>query len=1226
MKRITIATTMFLMLVLGIFSCSQEEIALSPSGGDGESKTEKEVIFRLAAPKAPQTRAIGEQQENTINTVMVLAFKVEADGTETYEYSGIGQKASGNIEGSATQNFNVTLKIKDYKQRFVVIANAKDEVTPLTGDPSAWVGVEKDVMLSKLEVSLGSAGDKWKTISALNYTAFPMWGESGQIIIISSTTSLADAVPLLRMIAKIDVQLDETKSVTDKFKIKSVYLYNTNTKGHVVPSSASVTEEIRDSKRYLTVTDPTIPTDIASYSKRYLGPLAYTDFDTPGKTDIAMRGAIYTFETAAPTSGNMLEATCLVVGGNYSEDGGATWDTGESYYRVDFLEDDKKTFRDILRNHQYDVNIVDVKGRGHGTPDDAFKSKGVNMVVDVLDWDNSGMNNIEFDGDHYLSVNRDSLYFYSEGRAQQLKVMTDYPDGWTIDPVDKSPWITVTPVSGAVNSMTEIGVTTTQLNIPEDDRDGYFYITAGRLKKKIKIVQTATPELTIEVTPTSLVFRKSGGSPKSIVVTTYPDDATIYFTDAPSANPIVWLAGSGFPVSGSLNITTYTFQPEPNTSNNPLNSSVVVYVKGTDGTVVSRSVSVVQLATDLLFEVINSSPYPATSGTYTFTVNSDTDWRVYGVDDSYNMLGNWSNANNDAGNGQIFSFTLTQNDTWDVRKSKFLVSSTNPDFAGQYIEIEQNYVNPSIALDKSVLDFGFSTSTTTQSVMVTSNAKWKFTATGDFAGAVSSSTPDEGEVGGNHTYHSTNTSNAVFTPNAWTAATGTPAAGSTSSANLLFTTTDHNLAPASTANLTITRTVPAFFTLEAPSATTAARGGATITVNASTNAAWNASSTNPVIATADQTATGYGTKSAALVIPENTAWSTTTTQESRTITVSAQYDNNVGTISTPGGTFTVTQPGNYISAAWTDLAALSAYSPTNVTVALTGAFPAISVKAYDVTNNADIVIGTIAAGEPSNSAILTVTPNASWAARAVWMQYYHPGTGIWTNIGTTGVIQDGYNPTLSAAGTPVGSSFNVTVTGNGYAPTLELRYVIDNVLIGGNTQLAEGTGVRQQIVVIPENPSFTSTRDVVIQYNRGGTWIPIQSFTQPTGNLVLSNGAIVAVSNTAPMTWAEAMGLPLNYNSQIYKANDLSPIIPVVLTGCGAYAEPNAGVGSWRAPTREEGIELLEKMNLRDQSLWCVWESMTAPRAYYVSFNSLATSAGYSFTNKTVINPTRCVR
>ena len=278
-------------------------------------------------------------------------------------------------------------------------------------------------MLANLKVSLGQTEDRWKVISASDYTAFPMWGESGAEKITGSTNSLSMAIPMLRMIAKINVQLDETVSgLTNKFKMKSVHLYNTNTSGHVVPSIAAVKEEIRNtSQRYLFVEEPTVPSD-AVLSK---GPIEYTDFTAPGTPDVAMKGAIYTFETKAPSNEDRMKATCLVIGGLYGDD------TNETYYRVDFFESDGKTLRDILRNYQYVVNITDVKGRGHESVDVAYKSKSVNMVAEILYWNEAGLGNNVFDGQNILSVSQDSYFFSRDAKISKeednvLSIMTDY--------------------------------------------------------------------------------------------------------------------------------------------------------------------------------------------------------------------------------------------------------------------------------------------------------------------------------------------------------------------------------------------------------------------------------------------------------------------------------------------------------------------------------------------------------------------------------------------------------------------------------------------------------------------------------------------------------------------------------------------------------------------------------------------------------------------------------
>jgi hypothetical protein len=491
-----------LLLPVFLFSCTREEIDVNPPNSRGNgSATEKEIIFQMVVPhdaaQKPQTRSIGEKDENMISALTVLAFRVE-NNKETYDYSSVGQKSKDNADGSASQKFNVTVKLKEYPQRFVIIANAQTEVSVLIGEP-AWKGVEKNVMLANLEVAL-NAGDKWNTISASNYRTFPMWGESTPEVIVSTTSGLKNPISLLRMIAKINVKLDESVTgLTNSFKMKNVRLYNTNTKGRIVPDPKTITAN--------KATAPTIPNSVADYSKRHLGPIVYSDFNAPGKPDVAMLGAIYTFETASVAKDKATEATCLVIGGIYEND--AT----ETYYRVNIVEDDSITFRNILRNHQYIIKIVAVKARGYATPEEAFKSKAVNMIVNILDWDEGGLKDIVFDGQYFLSVNKRTFEFTREARTtadtdNRLLILTDYPGGWTIDKLITTTPEGTTPASwikpdryagtnpGKANDQVSMLI---EANNSGSTRNAYITIRAGRLQYKITVTQTVSSKISVDI-------------------------------------------------------------------------------------------------------------------------------------------------------------------------------------------------------------------------------------------------------------------------------------------------------------------------------------------------------------------------------------------------------------------------------------------------------------------------------------------------------------------------------------------------------------------------------------------------------------------------------------------------------------------------------------------------------------------------------------------------------
>ncbi|MEL5892694.1 BACON domain-containing carbohydrate-binding protein [Bacteroides sp. GD17] len=1173
MNSLKMKLLFWLVVSAAIFSsCSAEDENYSGHTSGTGKEIDVQVLFQMPAA-SPKTRAISEVDENLVEEIDVLAF--EPDGVDpskwVFSYSAQGHTIQDVAESNPTKSkkqFTVKLIKSDAPQTFVILANVRSELTALG---EIGKGADKDELLARLLYSRAGSwnanNDKDEDASDKNFDSFPMWGEV-EATLTDAVTRISD-VKLLRAIARFDVVLDNAVVTAGNFTLDEVYVYNSKNQGRIVPEPGN----LESLSKVKAATEPTgsINNDT---------PLFY---EVPSSMNTAFERTIYLFEAKGKDENESSKATCVVVGGTYGTDGKTT------YYRLDFLKKESTDtyYRDILRNHKYVMNIQSVTGSGYDTPDKAFKSKSFNMEAEVQEWDDSGMNNSIFDGHYQLTVNKDSLYFYSEGRARELKVYTDYPDGWTIE--DLPSWLTVTPSSGAAGDKVDIQVTADPHTIPMDDRESYFYITAGRFKQKIKVVQTVTPELTIDVNKNSLVFRKSGSSGgKSIIVTTYPNDANVYFTEVPGSNAIDWASG-GFPDSGYANITTYVFKPAKNESGSSKTTSVIVYVMGPDGTRASKTIDIMQLATDLLFNVTKQDYYPETAGTNTFSVDSDTDWYVYSVDDlGTGVVSNWSNTNNDKG-VTTYSFDLTINETWDNRKAIFKVASSDPDFAGQEIVIIQGHANPTIKLNVNALDFG--TSGDSKSVTVTSNAKWKYAvSTGNWANTVATASVAAGTESGNHTYQTTTGTNTVtFTPKAWTAAAGTPASGNTTAVGLQFTTTDHDPATASTANLTINRTVPAFFTLNTGN-TSAARAGQNIAVNVSTNAAWNATSTAGT-SIAAQAPAAYGTRSVNINIPANTTWA------SRTVTVSTKYGINTSSISTAKGSFAVTQTGYYISAASRNFAPSPSVA-TNANITLTGAYPQMNVRVLNVTANAQLAATTIAARESGagTSNNISVAANATWANRVLRIQYQHPVNG-WTPVGGD-VTQEGYSTTgLSRDNvTPIGGGFVITVRAQSYLPNLQLRAISGGTVVSTTQPTIAGgtTNLRTQTLTIGNNPP-PGAREVQVQYYHPiYGWTNLGSpFVQPEGNYVLTTGRIVALQDipsmygSATMTWTDAMGIPAEYTYKLFGGGMYyTPNMP---TGCGSYSEPGYPAGTWRLPTIDEVDEIAANN----------WASVAASKGYW---------------------------
>jgi hypothetical protein len=241
-----------------------------------------------------------------------------------------------------------------------------------------------------------------------------------------------------------------------------------------------------------------------------VGPLAYNDFGAPGVTDIAMRGAIYLFETAAKNAGNRLDETCIVVGGRYGAD---TYDT---YYRLDFFVQNTTTHMDILRNHRYLCNIKEVHGRGYPTVDDAYKARPSNMDVDIIVWDESTIRDIIFDGEYMLGVSENPFELTGDEHTLTsgeniLYVATDYPTGFTYTvwgnragtiPVS---WITNVATTDKGGNISEMRLVM-PANPDPFPRTAYIHITAGRLTYIVEVIQHINVPNTITVMPEEMIL------------------------------------------------------------------------------------------------------------------------------------------------------------------------------------------------------------------------------------------------------------------------------------------------------------------------------------------------------------------------------------------------------------------------------------------------------------------------------------------------------------------------------------------------------------------------------------------------------------------------------------------------------------------------------------------------------------------------------------------------
>lgn len=356
-------------LLLALASCTIEHDMGKPGGGgDGEAF----VKFSVWLPgSTPASRALTENNENHVQTIDILIF--EQGGDWVYNAGCSGSDIT--TDGGDPLKKSFTLKMRQGEYDMVMLANARELLSGMN-----LTGQSKSAVLAALNETVPTE-DKWVAdASDSEYIHIPMWGEIGYVTIDGNTQNLdAKDIHLTRMLARVDVQIASTAGT---FRLTSVDVYNYNTMGSLVPTATGSWNGTKS-------VSPNVPAG----STLTKGPLEYNNEDSKAEintTDNKCAMEIYLFEAENHTAGghstakDMLDRTCIVIGGIYGSD------PKPSYYRADFSTSKDNTgddVLDVLRNHHYTFNITKVSGSGHGTSEEAFEGANpIEFTVTVTDW------------------------------------------------------------------------------------------------------------------------------------------------------------------------------------------------------------------------------------------------------------------------------------------------------------------------------------------------------------------------------------------------------------------------------------------------------------------------------------------------------------------------------------------------------------------------------------------------------------------------------------------------------------------------------------------------------------------------------------------------------------------------------------------------------------------------------------------------------------------------
>ena len=662
---------------LFLTSCmvNEHEVDPRPEPGPQEGMAEISFMADLPVPKVVATRAVGSELENAIEDIYVLVFKTTGSGDLVYKGKGRSLDIGAGAVNDNKITFKATLPIGTAYD-FVVLANAEDYLDDIS--VSSGTSTKADVL--DLVKTLAT---KWG-VTSTTLDPIPMWGELKNTTL---ATTDSPTFSLARMLARVNVEYSPSSSSLDNFRLSSIYVYNYSTKGTLVPAASNwdSTEEI--------VTAPTAPD--SGYGKPLStarNPFIYTDITNFKKCadyiylfEAAQNGSVY---GPLATNDAWIENPCLVIGGKWSKDGGTTWPSTDSYYRVDFI---KKTFNSqgevisetwlpLLRNFSYNVTITEVSAEGYADPDVALRSAPLNVKANVLEWDEKNMEKIIFDGMYYLSVNKDEFVLQRNGSealladgSNAVKIKTDYltdndptdvNSGWHVEKIEYvsgtgTDWLALSPSAkpsgwepGDVND----AFFTFEDNPGPNNRTAVVWIKAGRLEypvyveQKILALDIEDKEGNDGVPIEEMIFdiRANGinviPTPKDFWVKWNPiaEEVAIEMEDPRVGYGFLPTNLSPNPQTQGWEITTgtgkqkYTVSPPMVTDADLLTDaiydkeSIFWFEVENNGEIERKGINIHQIYYNIK---VDTYGYRLDGGTYTMTVHSNTEWKITKIEE-----------------------------------------------------------------------------------------------------------------------------------------------------------------------------------------------------------------------------------------------------------------------------------------------------------------------------------------------------------------------------------------------------------------------------------------------------------------------------------------------------------------------------------------------------------------------------------------------------------------
>lgn len=442
-----------------------------PDNGRGTEVTpgtlgQQEAEIAIDIPEMMQStalRSLTKDQEGDAFAIRILAFTVPdggEDGDEIFAYEARPKSRPELRDGK----YYVTLQISQTTapQRLVLLANLPGGKLPAAVKEGATKKtIYESLVYDYAATGWKSDGEKDGAEKGKDYDLIPMWGESKAITVTAGAKTFGDyyyedgVIRLYRALARVDVgmKFDTTSTPGESlpetnrdmgaadernFDLKDVYVYHPAKSYRLAGNIKNI--EKADAK-YKAVR-PTLPEGVEYYTGKKADELKlhYTVDPNQGR----LVRSIYLPEADVVESAVVKEELdgnpCIVVGGiykgdNYNPEGRKN--TEKTYYRIDFVKakeegQDKAARLPILRNHRYRINILDVDGPGHKTPEDAINNTTSDVIYSVSVWDENETSKVVTDGNYWLKLSQDQIKVGKLGGVLPITFQTNHPKGWEL--------------------------------------------------------------------------------------------------------------------------------------------------------------------------------------------------------------------------------------------------------------------------------------------------------------------------------------------------------------------------------------------------------------------------------------------------------------------------------------------------------------------------------------------------------------------------------------------------------------------------------------------------------------------------------------------------------------------------------------------------------------------------------------------------------------------------